>query len=367
MNITSNLLGSFFNTSRSSDSVSLLEQTPEFESQIAPLTNHIPRLGDSLQGFFGFFERDFRSFDFYLGVWEAREYFRKSLRLSGKLVLPELSASSVDARKLACMDLKFQPGSEVRACEATGDPNFEILVDLAVARLQAKRTDLSYVLKYLAEHNYEYRDLGLSGSEARQAPAKIKRAAMNSISNLASSQSFSEGFVLSAAGPLVINLMEPLPTYRDLAITFGSQTQITISTLLDSLKSTRPRWTFGVGLENTSAWLGSDGGKVIATPLIGLEIEPVGLNSSLLQTRLSLSAGYKFGEASRGSACRENSRFTQDCTGVSTRLGVSLTIIERLRFQTELEVMPFQKPWDFSFTSKRKSTISRSRRCGLGL
>ena len=351
LGVLSILLDSLLNASRSNDSQALLEQSPELKTQIAPLLNHVPRLGDSLWGFFGFYERDFRDFDFHLGVWEARELFKREKRFQKlDLTLPDFVDSSIDAKKLLCLDASYlRPAEANTACKDVGDENFATLVRLSVARLRAKRTDLEFALNFLADQNYTYRDLGLDGSSARQAPALIKRAAMKSVSELAGRQSFSEGFVVSAAGPLLLNMIEPLPTDRDFALSFGSQTEATVSTLIDGIETFRPRWTFGLALENTSSWLGSGSGRIVATPLIGLEFEPAKLNSNLLQTRLSIAAGYKFGEASRDSECREGSRLTKDCTGLSTRFGVSFTIIERLRFQTEVEAMPLQKtspmPW----------------------
>jgi predicted acylesterase/phospholipase RssA len=354
LGVTALLVNNFLNSSRNHDSLSLLEQTPEFEMQIAPLKNRIPRIGDALQGFLGFYERDFRSFDFYLGIWEARAFFRSSLKLSSKLTLPEFGLNTIDSKKLLCLDTAFaadldkNAGYEV-SCNNVPDPQFRLLVDLAVKRLRSQRYDLGFMLETLSESGYEYRDLGLSSSDSRRAPAFIKRAAMNSVSNLAKSQSTSEGFVLSAAGPLIINLIEPLPTYRDLGVTFGSQTTATLSTLIDGINPARPRWTLGVAVEDASTWLGSSGGTPAVTPLLGFEFEPRSLNSNLLQTRISVAGGYKFVSDARDSECVGGSRLTKNCQGVSTRLGFSLTLIERLRFQTELEVMPFQNvspaPW----------------------
>ena len=274
------LMGSVLHPSRNQDSSALMEQSPSLESQIAAPKNGIPRMGDSLLGFFGFFERDFRSFDFYVGVWEAREYFAQTfqttLRRGGepvgrKMKFPGFDPSSVDALKLDCLDRTFRAEPQAReACALTKDRAFSILARLAKARLDSGRTDFQFMVEWLAHERYEYHDLGLEADEAWRASSRIKTEAIKAVSNLASAQSLANDFVIRTTGPLALNLIEPLPIERDLSITLGPQSTLATSLLLEQEGSFRTRFLLGVGLENLGSWLavGCRSWKTLADPTV---------------------------------------------------------------------------------------------------
>lgn len=350
-----------FGPARNQDSALLLEQAPALESQIAAPKNSVPRMGDSLLGFYGFFERDFRSFDFYLGLWEAREYFTTSLRknlrrgvvaVGEEMRFPEFEGASEDAKKLSCLDeiLGTPAASHGRgACAGTSDRSFVLLARLASARLHAKRTDFSFMTEWLARERYEYRDLGLSGDEAWRAPARIKTEAIKAVSHLAKSQSMADAFILRTAGPLALNVIEPLPIENDFAVTLGPQATVETSTLLDDQGAVRTRMRLGLGVENLSAWFGPDGGRAVLTPFADVEWEPRDLVSSYVQTRFQLGGGYKFAESAGDGLCQTERFAPLRCRGAVVRTGLSFTLFERLRLQVAFEAMPFQKdrqlPW----------------------
>ncbi|MBK7892948.1 MAG: patatin-like phospholipase family protein [Bdellovibrionales bacterium] len=350
-----------FGPSRNQDSAALLEQAPMLEAQIAAPKNSVPRMGDSLLGFFGFFERDFRSFDFYLGLWEAREYFTTSLKenlrrgavaVGQEMRLPEFDLASDDAKRLACLDQVLRSPAQDHGkstCAGMTDKSFVLLARLAASRLREKRTDFSVLAGWLAKERYEYRDLGLSGEEAWRAPARIKTEAIKAVSHLAESQSTTDAFIFRTAGPLALNVIEALPVERDFSMTLGPQATAETSTLLDDQGTVRTRWNFGLGIENLSAWLGPDGGRAVLTPFAGVEWEPRDLASSYIQTRFQLGGGYKFAETSGDGICQTERLAPLRRRGTVLRTGFSLTLFERLRLQLMFEAMPFQNdkqvPW----------------------
>lgn len=360
VNLTDGLLGLFFQGSRNQDSTALLEQSPSLENQIASPKNLVPRLGDPMLGFFGFLERDFRIFDFHLGLWETRKYAREKLRTSlrigeqligTKLVLPEIVGPSVELR-LSCLD-EILDGVKNNACEKMADDGFVKLARVAAKRREARNTDFQFLANALADEQYEYRDLGLSAHESWRAPARIKTEAIAAISALAAEQPLSERWALGIGGPASLNLIEPLPVERDVTFAFGPQTSLRYSALNSAGPRGRTRLVFGFGLEDLDRWLGPSSGAPVATPFVGFEVEPGSWQAQFLQARLSLTVGYKFGRAHGNESCETDNSGSQEhltnCLGIVIRPGVSLTIIERLRLQTELEVMPFQSgsqvPW----------------------
>lgn len=359
-NITDGLLGLFFQGSRNQDSTALLEQSPALENQIASPKNLVPRLGDPLLGFFGFFERDFRVFDFHLGLWETRKYVRETLKpslrigtksLGAALKLPTL-ASPLTEQRLACLDSVLD-GVANDACESLSDKGFVKLVRVAAKRRQAQNSDFAFLAAALSDEQYEYRDLGLEPHEAWRAPARIKTEAISAISDLAAAQPLSERWALGVGGPAALNLIEPLPVESDLTLTLGPQASLRYSALTSASEYGRTRMVAGVGIEEIDRWFGPAAGAPIATPFLGFEIEPRSWQARFLQGRFSLTAGYKFGRAHANESCETANtgayEHLTNCLGVVLRPGASLTIVERLRLQAEFEIMPFQQgsqtPW----------------------
>jgi hypothetical protein len=391
-------LGRTFNSNRNKDSLVAIEQNPRLSSQIAPARNLYPRSGDHFIGFFGFFERDFRAFDFYLGMYEAREFFRSrvlpnlsrgGLKIGAQIKLPEQDRlKETDWRPLACLSGLFEGGAETSApseCKAFESRNFLILAKLAQERLRLacvsdqklaarpdsscqrlskaafefdpNEDDLHFTLRRLAELGFEYRDLGLKANEAPIAPAKIKSGALNAIEELASAQPIGEGFLVRAVAPVALNAIGRLPTEREAAVTLGTKLSISASWLQPSTSyPPRGRLVLAGQLENYAASLGTGSGSVVPSLLGGAEWDIGDVSSSAYQARLSLLTGYKFNSSVTLESdeilngCRDLSASPGDCRGVVVQPGFSLTLIERLRLQLELETLPFTSgptPWQF--------------------
>jgi predicted acylesterase/phospholipase RssA len=402
--------GSFFqglyDSSRNRDTLATLEQNPRFARQIVATHGLFPRAGDHMIGFSGFFERDFRAYDFYLGMYEAREFLRSRImpylprgsRESAGVSLPERSRlGEQDWRPLACLISVFENGTE-NGCEsfAPADAkNFKTLAHLSMERLrvacsenqaeagrpgsscarlqnrikpvspeeQSSRhsgeSDFAFSLRYLAENRFEFRDLGLKPDEAASAGAKIKSGALGAMSELAAAQPPGDGLFVRAGGPVVLNLIERLPTESDAFVVTGLATRFGIS-LLDSgpsrrgLYPPRGRLVFAAQLENLAAWIGSGHGGVVPTGLGGVEWEVGDINSAILQTRLGLLAGYKFNgnivaaDGNDLNACERNRRSPAECRGFVIQPTLSFTFLERLRLETNVEFLPAMKgamPW----------------------
>ncbi len=370
------LLENFINSSRDRDSLSTFELNPDLKMQIATTKSIYPRAGDGLYGFFGFFDRELREYDFYLGMYEASLFFQRKLsaslyrgqlRVSESFVTPETTfASAPEWEPYFCLKEQLQGASDsIHHCKAV-DSNFRILVKSSIARLSAlcsqvnnradyvscshfsdskdrgqfedNESEFAFTLRGLAENHYEFKDLELSRSQAGEAGAVIKTQSLGLVRRLASMQSSGDSVAVNAVGPLLINTVETLPNEREFFLSLGPTSKFGASFLAPALSGYPPTARFVLAAEMTE----TDNSLRLPTPLLGLEFEFSSLRVLSGKTRLSLFSGYQFNTMAGGiDRCRGNSKSRLDCSGVVVQPGVSVTFLERLRLSVDFATLPF--------------------------
>ena len=364
LSLVGSVVSDFLTSSRDLREFTTLARNPHFANQIVSLENNFPRISDPMMGFFGFLERDFREFDFYLGMLEMRELTRdtiqKTLRQGGlalgpHLRLPDLQKMPPKSRaRFSCLDAYLHEAANAdKVCLAMNDAAFYSLTRLSLARLKTQNPDLSFISDFLTKENFEYRDLGLSRDDAGRAPAVIKKQAVDTVANLAAQQPTADAFTLRGATPLLIDSVAQLPNSYDFSLVFGPESTFEVSGLLQNKDPYAWRWTAGLSIENWPAWLSTGGGRIVPTSWVGAEWQPSQWSSSLVQTRIGLGIGYKFGQSDSDSTCAPGEANPIYCRGVEIRPSLSWTLIERLRLEGAFEIMPMrsstgQVPIEFS-------------------
>lgn len=149
------LTANFVSTSRSRELYALVEEgvVEDLAERVALTSNYLPVISSHLGGFFGFFERDFRVFDFYVGMYDAlvdaRHYLarRKETDRNAQLqrIFPVLATDDPQQvptgyRPLACMLSQLQPETYpgyAPICQEPELANFSRLLQVAFDRLHA--------------------------------------------------------------------------------------------------------------------------------------------------------------------------------------------------------------------------------------
>jgi hypothetical protein len=249
---TVELATNFIETSRRRELLALLEETSDavkLSEQMQLTQNQLPTISSQLGAFFGFFERDFRVLDFYLGMYDGLVSVRRTLAIRHPGGDPEQllraefpvlrRAMPVDLasgwKPFACLLSQVEPryAAHAPACDGPELRNFRILLQVTLDRLHtacarapeaelppqasplcfaaARRMprvavrgvpaiepdrwrrisdelDFHYTLRLLREYGFEYRDLGLSVSQAKYGPVKIRRMLLSMSSDLADKQ-----------------------------------------------------------------------------------------------------------------------------------------------------------------------------------
>jgi sterol desaturase/sphingolipid hydroxylase (fatty acid hydroxylase superfamily)/predicted acylesterase/phospholipase RssA len=256
-------LGHFIDTARDRELSAVFEDEPGIQNRVLTNARHLPLAGEHLTEFMGFFEEDFRRYDFYLGMFDARYTLKKGILEQGfKTVLTdrrpalpeELGKDRLAWSPVSCLSLALEalpparrgpaeercrvftaaqdkPIRNYRALlqaslnllyahcqtgdepdptiqplchqirrEADAPPAVSAAFDPARWRPSEGETDYQYFLRTLGEHGFHFRDLGLAPGQGRQAARLIERRMLDILDRIAAEQPAGQGLALRILG-----------------------------------------------------------------------------------------------------------------------------------------------------------------------
>src|SRR5688572_14226371 len=139
-------------SSRSKELQVLLEDDPDVTQQITATHTYFMPLSDPLYSFFGFFERDLRVHDFYLGTHSAHRWFSETISIMNPGVkpnYPELRYSHDGDKELAtswapyrCMRAAFDDADSLGVCEKVSH-SLRAGIQTSLDRIYARCTELA--------------------------------------------------------------------------------------------------------------------------------------------------------------------------------------------------------------------------------
>jgi hypothetical protein len=337
--------------------------------------NQLPTISSQLGAFFGFFERDFRELDFYLGMYDGLVSVRRVLegtatsdaaeaRLASEFPVLErpLRTDLPDGLKpFACLLSQAEPryAGHAAACDGEALRNFRILLQVTLDRLHAAcaRTpeqdlppqasplcfaaargkprvqvrgvtalegdrcgrieaeqDFHHTLRLLGEYGFEYRDLGLSQAQSKYGQTKIRRTLLKMADTFASKQptALSEALI-AAAGRAGANTITYEPPRNWLYLTAGTAAELGASLLPFSWNESWARLNLALQISHWETIATPKRFTLALTPLIGPEVQLLFLSTTALQTMLGARVGYQAGWPDRAgvNGCG-NDRVTSD-------------------------------------------------------
>ncbi len=389
---------------RSKELYTLLEDQPGLAARIRMPRRHFPAAGDPLADFFGFLETDFRIFDFYLGMYDARRMFLES---SGQPAgarspprLPEptgLEASPPGWRHFACLRGVLD-GVEalLPACAGEGLTNFRALAQVSLDRLHdaceranggerdAERqacaragsgepavvpgvtvakpggwrrgrdeSDLAHVTRLLAARRFTFRDLGLGPDEGDRALRRVRVRLGELADEVAARQSLGEGTLLAMAARPAVDLLSYAPPRHLLYLALGRVVEIGYSAS-DPESRWFPSWlrlALAAQLYGMPAALSSERKFFGAAGLAGLEFQLPVTGASVVQVRMALRGGYLLasGDHYLQAPCAYGDGTVDRigrCSGPVFDVNLSATVLERLRFQLLAQWFPAVRAGD---------------------
>lgn len=382
-------LGDFIETARSRELFALFEEHPEVAELVKATSRRFPTASGHLGAFLGFFERDFRVFDFYLGMYDAYHELDGAQVRAGWV--PDDPAAMPDAwRPFACLLAVFDGDERLRpACDGDALRNFRVLTQVALDRVYAEcdalpvdlrpsarihphcawaadgaaaprllplpdedykrgegEGDFDHTLRLLSAYGFAWRDLGLAPDDAEYGRVQVRRRLLAAAEALASAQTDAAAQALViTAGRLGVNgiVYEP-PDNFGYAIV-GSNVEIGASLEPFVVNSSWLRLNLAASVDGlVSRLTGSDDEPLSFDVSGGPELSLLFLTSPVFQPSFGVRAGFRFSSS--------DDFLTSDCTAAKTRSDsrrcsqfivqtyLAAAFVERLRLQVTLDITP---------------------------
>jgi predicted acylesterase/phospholipase RssA len=386
-------------TGRSKELAILLEEHPDVADRIVVPRRQFPAASAPMFAFLGFFEREFRVFDFHLGMYDAQRMLSAGIRTPGGTVLVDPSRAheppfpEAVSRSFACMRAVYDRAADAdAACRGDDLSDFRALLQVSLDQLydacrghragversawsnahcdhasageapprvpglaparwpewrrSTDEAELTYSMRLLAGYGFRFDDLGVPPGRGDLAVARIRAAIGRAADRLAAAQPSAERGPVTFAAKLAADSVAYSPPTWTLHLTMGpTESELGVSRgLADSTRVPRGlRVALAVGFRGLEGALTSGEAAPFATLLVGgLELQPT-LNTAFGQARLGLRAGMLFandddlGAIACGNGADRN---VAACTRPVVQGVVGFTILERFRIQLVGECFP---------------------------
>ncbi|WP_375745791.1 patatin-like phospholipase family protein [Corallococcus interemptor] len=410
------LLAAFVDTARSKELAMLLEEEPEIAKRLTLPRRHFPAAGAPLFAFLGFFEKSFRVFDFYLGMYDARRMMDDAFR-EGRTQTERPQAAAMDGiggwQPFACMSAVYDslPSAE-QACQGEALADFRALLQMSLDQLydacsksagtvppgtwrnahcdraiagqapphvpglqpnewpdwkQSKdESELAYSMRLLGAYDFGFQDLGVPKGQGDQAVLRIRHALGTAAHRLAAVQPAADKPTVRFASKLAVDSISYEPQRMSLHITMGpTASEVGLSVGASEMPLSSGLRFAGVlgfrGLEDVLS-SGNSGDPFGVALTGGLEFQPRSGQTFLSQSRLALRAGWLFSSNDHygTSSCPAGgASYVTACSRPVVQGLVGITFLEFLRAQLVGEWYPS--------TEGRKSLWSVAPGIGLEL
>jgi predicted acylesterase/phospholipase RssA len=390
--------GQFFASARAQALAETTELHRGSLSHFWLLRSNAPPISELLGAFFGFFERDFRDFDFHLGTYdtfvELRSKAAASIGVDGFVaaLVEEFDGPAQQVplghRKLACIAAHLEPkrhGHLAAACSGDELHNFRALLQVSIDRLwsncrlldepateieheQCKQArlgqarplvdpefsaaqvryqgelegDFDYTLERLGSYHFEYRDLGLGKRESKEARRVIRQRLGDMVTTLAQNQeSLAHKALIDMGGRMALNDIAYQPPPQRVYAQIGSSLAVGyLGRLFGSSFYLNPDLRVG---RFSSLW-NSRAYEFNGTPSLGVEWALLPISGSVVSFGLGVRGGYQIsGNDDAGAipctaeAANDESR---NCSQFVLQTPVNVTFLERVRFSVTPSIFP---------------------------
>lgn len=393
--LTSRIAGAFVRTARAKNLVDLLEEFPAVADRIVVPLRHYPAASDPLAAFMGFFEQDFREFDFFLGAYDARRMVVdgilpavRRVEPDFRLRVPDDASADPSWRPLDCLRATLgERSGAAEACEGPALGPFRIVLQASLLRLwdqcarlpeEARRglthphclaaaagrppllvpgvdgaagvawrrrpgeRQAAHAARLLSALGFHWKDLDLEAADGDEALPRIRERIGDVVAGLAGRQPPEDRLLLSQVGGLAANTLAYAPPRWLVWATLGRQFELGVSRRLTRWRHAAARAHLALQVHGLQSAFSSDDTRVAPALLLGLELRPRHLATSTWQPSLLLRAGAVLSTHDRLGhlACPTGTRDAAACTRPLLQAGLSLSALESARLQVVAEWYP---------------------------
>jgi hypothetical protein len=383
-------LGGFVNSARSRELFLLIQDYPETAENLIYPRRHFPAASSPMYAFFGFFDRGFRSFDFDLGMYEARRQLesfavpRLAAELRDRYVwpedLPEGRAAAASWAPFGCLRATFDGAPDaVARCAGDALRNQRILAQVSLDRLwdrchphsrwspppaefaackgaldgvlptrvagvtgnpdwrrQEGESEATQMTRLLAAYGYEWSDVRVPPGAPEEQVLAAMRAQLAAVTDqLARAQpTFGEEVAIGAAGRMGVDYFYYVPPRSTVWLSLGRAFEIGGDWAVTHLSWVR--LTGAIEVINLATSFGSSPPPVAFVPVVGVDALPASLGSPVFQPSFLLRGGYMLSpnDSFGGSSCEGQDRVTIGaCSRPAVETGAAAAIVGVLRLQ----------------------------------
>lgn len=394
--------GAFMATARTKNLYTLVEQIPSATEQIRATARHFPAASSPMMAFLGFFEQEFRRYDFYLGMYDARRLLHdRFVPRTGipaeAFHYPETAATlGADWRPFACLRALFDSEGDAQvACEGADLQDIRILAQVSLDRLYDEcrqltvdperpiahrqcraatqgeeppqvpgvvpllpgtwkrregEPEVNWVVRLLASHGFQFRDLGAERPD--QALAAIRVRMGDVVGATASRQPGIESAVVGRAGEIGANALLYVPYPNHVWVGVGRELELGYSRGFSQAPGiwSRFRLDAALQLEGPYTLMSSNGEPWGITPVVGASFRVPGIDSQAFQLSGLVRGGYLFahGDDFGSGQCKSNGKPIGSCSGAVVQGGLAAAGLDIIFLRFMVEWFEPGSQWAFS-------------------
>ncbi len=397
----------YLSSARAKEVATLIDENPEVRKRVKLVKHDFPTVSSLLGNFFGFFDREFRVFDFYLGMRDARRFVDTGLRRmleeqfgtkNIEITYPDPAYRDRSVTPLAmgwkpyyCMRSQLDGLEEYNSACMPGEyHNIRALLQVSMDRLynhcrqlpydetvdhihckqamqgespprimgmsselpdwkndiESRRGKFEYTMGLLEAYDYHFKDLGLGRTDAPLAMSRIRSELQLYVDIYAKKLPLGERMAVRVLGKPAFNFFMYAPPETIVYLLFGSTAEGAVSATLG--QSNWLRFTFSLQAQGLHLLLTESHNMLAFSPMLGLEAELYPLSSPLFQTRIGLRAGYQLATEDRflTRSC-DVDEFKLDslaCSAPVAQAFLAISFYERIRIQGGVEWFPKYLP-----------------------
>ncbi|ATH07424.1 hypothetical protein BIY24_05555 [Halobacteriovorax marinus] len=332
-----NSLSDLIAVSRMSEEATFLKDNLDvIERSIVP-TTLLPPMSSPLYAFMGFYDIDFRKFDYELGMNDAREFVKKKykskdirfpslnnaalhncfemIRKSSKEAIdkceenfPELDENLQKIFQLEifrahrfCKNLNDKEGRFKDLCKFYGlsdqaytiIPNLPKGLDTPTKDSEGEESEVNYILRVLDTLKFKYTDLNLNSSFHVDGVEKVYLSQRRMLNAFKRKQPSQEAAMIGVLETYLLQNLDYIPPSDLLYFNFGNTLEV-------GIKKNYPTFSKSVNFQASFyfldyyTFLGSEADNIAISPTIGVSISPRIFHHDNYRLSLGIQLGYQF-------------------------------------------------------------------------
>ncbi len=361
----------FIDVSRNREISKIIENEPKIASRLHVRSGDFPPVSSPMYAFFGFFDKDFRVFDFSLGMSDAKALVF-NLAKKKKLKLPKRKGWVL----FHCIEaVKNQNRLSKEICEKKIDTltkNIKALYDVTLHRIynycqkqnhkksfcehqefvpdyikkrgkgndwrkNKSETEEAYILRLLDLHNYQYGQLTKLYPNEKNGSDLVYASQKEIFESLRSKQSPTEKILIGVVETELLKRLQYRPVdINSTYFNFGTNLEFGFSTSLSRLSKSLTLQS-SIHFLDLDSYLGSSLNNLAVTPAVGFSYAPLFFPSLAYRFSFGFQLGYQFSKRDRfgGQEClRENFEYSSsNCSGGVAILSSSIVLLDRMNLK----------------------------------